>query len=93
MLDDQATYERVLERLKKLVQSSEPDDLVLLFFSGHQSVFPKGPPSKSYFQNAILPSDSMEDGNVLLDKLIYIEDLIENLKQSKAKHKLIIIDG
>lgn len=81
--NDNALRLSIIEQLSLLAQSTEKDDLLLFFFSGHGSVID----GKSY----LLPSDTRS--NLPLDSAISLNRIKQILLEAKASRKIIILDA
>ena len=77
LIDEQATQNNILKELQLLSKKAGEDDLILFYFSGHG------------FRGSFVPHDYMKDSDILIQH----NELIEILRGSKAKSKVVIADA
>lgn len=72
-------------KLKYILDFVEPDDLVLVFFSGH------GITDKKKGQGYLIPIDA--DTNDIYSSSVNVEKIVEGLKKKNVKKSLLILDA
>jgi HEAT repeat protein len=92
LLNEEATQNKILEKINELVELTKPDDRVLIFFAGHGETrtFPNG--EKRGF---IAPVEAMPLGTGPGAWLSYLEinRIIDAINFAAAKHVLCIFDS
>jgi hypothetical protein len=77
LIDEQATQNNILKHLQLISRKAGKNDLVLFYFSGHG------------FRGSFAPHDYKENSEILVKH----NEVIEILKMSKAKSKVVIADA
>jgi hypothetical protein len=86
LLDEKATRTGIFQAVKNLAENSQPDNTVVVFFSGHGLRTPGSHP-RSY----LLPYDT--DPNNIPDTAISSEELTNALKGINAGRLLVLLDS
>jgi tetratricopeptide (TPR) repeat protein len=88
----EATYTKIRQMLEnKLINSKDvtEDDCVLVYFSGHGDQS-----NKEDGKGFMLPIDvGWEGGSLVETSAIPLEEVVDFLKKSRARHKLLILDS
>ncbi len=77
LIDEQATQNTILKELQLMAKKAGKDDLILFYFSGHG------------FRGSFVPHDYTKGSDVLVKH----DELLEILKGSKAKSRVVIADA
>jgi len=81
--DQLTTRVRILESIKVVADATEPDDLLLFYFSGHGDVYDGEP--------YLVSRDASQ--SVLSDTAVPISRLIQIVEEAPARAKVIVLDA
>lgn len=78
LVDEDATFAKVNVAIDEMIARADDNDMVVIYLSGHG------------IKGAFLPTDF--DEHSVTDRRIYYDSILKRLKDSPAKHKLLVAD-
>ena len=87
LLDDQATADGIRKGLRRLIQTTGPDDTAVFFFSGHGGMKEIGPDAGTF----LIPFDC--NPGRLRETAIESEELTTLLKEVRAQRLVVLLDA
>jgi hypothetical protein len=87
LIDGDATSHGIREGLRRLAQTTTPDDIAVIFFSGHGGRRESGPEAGTY----LLPVDC--DPRRLRDTALSSDELTALLKEIRARRVVVLLDA
>ena len=83
--NQQATGLRLLERLRKVAERTNENQIIIFYFAGH------GAPSRDGKSSILIPSDA--SGTIIDEHIFRLNEIYKILLQSKAKQVLVVLDS
>jgi hypothetical protein len=84
LLDEDVTYQKVLQKLKSLFHIANADDFILLYFAGHGFYSEDG--------GYLIPFDYQEGNAIDESSCISFDSIDKRFKNKKTKHFIFLLD-